>query len=195
MRRPLLYLTGACVLLVLARTALARDDWVLSVLWNIVLAWMPLGFARLAGRRRLWWIPWLAFLPNSLYLVTSLVHLHRGPHFSLDAALFGLTALLGLGLGIAALAPAHAAIERRFGISIGWAFVVAATLVSGFGVYLGRVRRWNSWDLVTHPGATLTDALARLGDGHAVALTFAAFAVYLAAYAVVPRETRMRSSS
>ena len=193
--RPLVYLTAACVLLVAARTALARDAWVLSVLWNIVLAWLPVGFAWLARGRRLWWIPWLAFLPNSLYLVTSLVHLHRGPHFSLDAALFGLTALLGLGLGIAALAPAHAAIERRFGLTAGWAFVVCVTLVSGFGVYLGRVRRWNSWDLITHPGPTITDALARLGDAHALALTIAAFAVYLAAYTVVPRETRMRSSS
>ena len=28
---------------------------------------------------------------------------------------------------------------------------MAALLASGYGVYLGRVQRWNSWDVVTNP--------------------------------------------
>ena len=31
--------------------------------------------------------------------------------------------------------------------------------LSGLGVYLGRVRRWNSWDLLLNPGAVLADVI------------------------------------
>ena len=51
------------------------------LIWNLFLAWIPVFFA--AGfavvHRRVWLVPlglgWLAFLPNSPYLVTDLVHL------------------------------------------------------------------------------------------------------------------------
>ena len=40
-----------------------------------------------------------------------------------------------------------------------------ATLVlSSFGVYLGRFQRWNSWDVVTRPGALLADLSRAAAD-------------------------------
>jgi uncharacterized membrane protein len=36
--------------------------------------------------------------------------------------------------------------------------------LSGVGVYLGRVKRWNSWDLLTQPGQRLAELHAHVGD-------------------------------
>lgn len=188
-------LTAISLALVLARSAVTRADWTTMMAWNIALAWLPVAFAWLARTSRVWWIPWLAFLPNAPYLTTELVHLHPGPAFWLDALVIAAVGVLGLALGVVALEPPHAAIERRFGSVAGWTFVVGITLVSGFGMYLGRVRRWNSWDLATNPMATIGDAIGRLGDPRALAITAAAFALYLSAYAITRGETRAWSSS
>ena len=32
---------------------------------------------------------------------------------------------------------------------------ISALLLSGYGVYLGRVHRWNSWDVIAHPRGLL----------------------------------------
>ncbi len=40
---------------------------------------------------------------------------------------------------------------RGFSAFLGWVLVIAAVLLSGFGIYLGRFLRWNSWDAPTSP--------------------------------------------
>jgi uncharacterized membrane protein len=32
-----------------------------------------------------------------------------------------------------------------------WGFVSAVLVLTSFGIYIGRVLRWNSWDVVAHP--------------------------------------------
>ncbi len=36
--------------------------------------------------------------------------------------------------------------------------------VAGFGIYLGRYLRWNSWDIISKPFGILTDILERLAS-------------------------------
>ena len=40
--------------------------------------------------------------------------------------------------------------------------VALVSLVSGYGVYLGRFPRWNSWDVIAHPMLLIGDAFFRL---------------------------------
>jgi uncharacterized membrane protein len=40
---------------------------------------------------------------------------------------------------------------RVFGALASWFFVAAALAATGFGVYLGRFQRWNSWDILVDP--------------------------------------------
>ena len=131
--------------------------------WNTFLAWLPIFFAfawRRAGEAGgsrfvcgIWATAWLCFLPNALYLVTDLQHFNRdgaAPNW-FDALLFGANAINGVLLACVALAIGHQAIGRLTSPARAWAAVVVVCLLCGFGVYLGRFERLNSWDVATNP--------------------------------------------
>jgi uncharacterized membrane protein len=181
--------------------------------WNLFLAWLPYAAAR-AMRvldRRGWSRPglaavglfWLAFLPNAPYLVTDPVHLAIGsdsPHrLAFDAVLFGIVAVLGLLLGVASLAIVHELVERHLGRVVGWTFATGVSLACAFGVYLGRVARWNSWAVATDPRPLLQDIHYRLDvAGPRMTLGVVVFALcFLVAYVMLRpgRSTRPRSAA
>jgi uncharacterized membrane protein len=62
-------------------------------------------------------------------------------------------------------------------------FVLFANALSGFGIYLGRFQRWNSWDIITQPHALLADIWHRMMNPfgypqtYGVSLAFGAFLV------------------
>ncbi|RYG64099.1 DUF1361 domain-containing protein, partial [bacterium] len=103
--------------------------------------------------RAAWAAAWLAFLPNAPYLLTDMQHFNSdglAPRWY-DSWLFGANALNGLLLGSAALGIGHRALERSLGVAGGWVAVVIVCLLCGFGIYLGRFVRLNSWDVLTNP--------------------------------------------
>ena len=87
------------------------------------------------------------------YIITDFVHLTTRPGipFWYDTALLVSCAGTGLLLGYTSIADVQFVIARRFSPLAGWMLVVAAVLLSGFGIYLGRFLRWNSWDTITSP--------------------------------------------
>lgn len=158
--------------LVMARSAYVGEVTGTFLLWNLFLAWLPLLFAAVAiwtERRSLWLaiLPaaaWLAFLPNAPYLVTDLIHLAADDRVPVlfDTVMLFSFALYGLALGVVSLRWMQTLVMRRWGRWLGWGFVLGALSAAGFGIYLGRYVRWNSWDLVTQPELLLQDVLARL---------------------------------
>jgi uncharacterized membrane protein len=141
--------------------------------WNLFLAWIPFGlslvlYARArAGASFRVLVPlalvWLVFFPNAPYLVTDLKHVGGGGRVPVlyDVLLLSAGAWTGLLIGLTSLFLVHAVARRLFGAVSAWALVVSALALSSFGIYLGRVQRWNSWDVVVHPGALA----AQLGGG------------------------------
>lgn len=133
------------------------------LVWNLFLAFVPLLAASLlavADRRRSpalvqagCFALWLLFLPNAPYLLTDLIHLRHRPPVPLwyDLALILSYALTGLLLGYVSLAVVQRVVARRFGAAAGWVVAVASLGLSGFGIYLGRFLRWNSWEVLTRP--------------------------------------------
>lgn len=166
-RSPLLALTFASlisVLLVSVRVATTRDFHWAFLVWNLFLAWLPLVFALLAceqfrARRANGWKlgalsgAWLLFFPNAPYICTDVIHVVYRSHryFWVDLVLILLFAVTGLVLGFVSLYLMQSLVRRRFGQIAGWLFVVNVAGLSGFGIYLGRFLRFNSWDIVAQP--------------------------------------------
>jgi uncharacterized membrane protein len=175
------------------------------LIWNLFLAWLPLLFALLAcdayrdGVNRNWRFlgfgaTWLLFFPNAPYIFTDIIHLstHRYTHFWIDLILVLLCALTGLVLGFVSLFLMQNMVKRMFGPAASWLFIAAVAGLSGFGIYLGRFLRFNSWDVVFKPlalyrgiGNWATDPLS-----HPTSLAFPAlfatflFLAYLMLYAL-----------
>lgn len=188
-------LAALTILLMIARAALLGRGRGFLV-WNLMLAAVPLGAAWLvraqahaARSRRLWrgaWIAtgglvWLAFWPNAPYIVTDLMHLRTSePAWVwLDTLLIGATATTGLFAGLVSLRWVHeAALALGVRARGAWLGVLAACVLGGFGVYVGRFLRWNSWDLLTRPGELLDQAFDVVGFG--TALFTGLFAIGLA---------------
>ncbi|NOK32915.1 DUF1361 domain-containing protein [Corallococcus exercitus] len=132
--------------------------------WNLFLAWAPYMLALVARALMLWglarpWtlaplaLGWLALFPNAPYLLTDFIHLRQRPVVPLwfDAALLSLFAATGWMLGLLSLEVWKRWLEERWGRTAAWAFVTVTSLLCGYGIYLGRVERWNSWDVLTRP--------------------------------------------
>ena len=169
-RRPLLALaagSAAAVLAIALRVTVTGSPRLGFLVWNLFLAWIPVvaalalplasrarpRFLRRAGTGAVLLVG-LAFLPNAPYLVTDGVHL-RGHHHGLwglfDACVLGACGLLGVALGAFALRRAVGALGFSADSRRGRAIGALGIALSGYGIYLGRTLRLNSWDAFTDP--------------------------------------------
>lgn len=162
-----------CTLLLALRIYRAGNWFFAFLWWNLFLAVIPL-FASAAmksagGRGQpilqiIYCAIWLLFLPNAPYILTDLIHLAPRPPVPLwyDLSLLLSCAGTGLLLGYISVADVHALAEQRFGKKTGWLVAVISLLLCGFGIYLGRFLRWNSWEALTNPAGLLLDISGRL---------------------------------
>ncbi len=139
------------------------------MVWNTFLALIPaalaVGLFRPGVRRGvLWWLgaaTFVAFLPNAAYVLTDVVHLPADLRAASGSAPLTL-AVLGAYAAFAAIGFAAYAysVLRLIGYlreqGLRPATLIAAELGVHFlvtiGVILGRVFRFNSWDLLARPG-------------------------------------------
>jgi uncharacterized membrane protein len=193
---PAAFCSAVAIALVVSRVAFTGSRTYLFLIWNLVLAWVPLVSAYALAhvpQGRMHWpkllalgAVWLVFFPNAPYLVTDLLHLgdSRTVPKWFDASMLFTFAWAGCAVGFASLSAVHSRVRQAVGRAWGWAFVIAVSALTAFGVYLGRFKRWNSWDVVSEPEALLRD-VARLvlnPTDHPAMLGFTAqFAVLLLA--------------
>lgn len=193
LRRPLLALFAASVLatgLLVTRIFLTQRFTHLFLVWNVILAWIPVFLAMRAdelekqGGTRTWSfrataVAWLLFFPNAPYIFTDLKHLKPILHsrWWTDLIVILLFAFIGIVLAFISLHRMQSVVARRRGWFGGWLFVFGVGLLSGFGVYIGRFERWNSWDVVVRPFALMADSVNWL---HVSSMKFTIlFAIFL----------------
>lgn len=144
---------------------------------NLALAWVSLIVAwwlrlRLATTAWRSWtnglltFVWLIFLPNSWYVLTDLVHLYPSGEISqlYDIALIGSLVLCGFFLGFSSLYLVHQEMIKRLSAARAAVLVEVIILLSSFGIYLGRILRWSSWDILTNPGGIILNITDRILD-------------------------------
>jgi len=84
----------------------------------------------------------------------------------------------GLILGFTSLWMVQQQVQRSYGVVAGWLLAAGVLALSGFGIYLGRFLRWNSWDLLASPHALAADVLERFLNPLAYPQTLAVTILY-----------------
>jgi uncharacterized membrane protein len=168
----LLFASAVCAVLLLTRCAIAGKLRFFGFLWNLILAWIPVGLALYlcrmpGGHRRLgFWttlVLWVLFFPNAFYIVTDLIHMRKfgkdGIYDWYDLLMTTSFACGGMFLGCLSLYLLHLFIRERLGWRVGWVFASGMLALGSFGIYLGRSPklRLNSWDVVTRPFKVVDD--------------------------------------
>lgn len=166
-----------CLGLFIFRVVSARSWHYVFIPENLTLAWISLVTAwwlRLRLKTTAWksWsnglltFIWLIFLPNSWYVLTDLVHLYPSGEINqlYDIALIGTLVLCGFFLGFTSLYLIHKEMAKRLPAKKAVILVEIIILLSSFGIYLGRILRWSSWDVVTNPGGIILNITDRILD-------------------------------
>ncbi|WP_298954787.1 DUF1361 domain-containing protein [uncultured Nonlabens sp.] len=157
-------LTLLSLFLLALRMKITHDFFLLFLIWNLFLAFIPyLMVVRLRFRESvstaniiLTGIVWLAFLPNAPYIITDLIHVrHASSEWMVyEALMLASFAITGLYLGLLSLRDMSTVLQQK-----GWItsskyrslFEYTVLALCGYGIYLGRVLRWNSWDIIQQP--------------------------------------------
>lgn len=199
MIRQLWIWTGV-VMIIFVLNSLINYSWVYWFLpYNLMLAWIPLGLAVVVVTSPRRWqriaalLWWLLFLPNAFYIITDYLHLFdytSRVSYLFDAGMIGAFSLLAFAIGLLSLEIVMTShLMRRFGHYNTLLVTVAG--LSGIAIYIGRVLRWNSWDMLINPIGMIHHILSTLaipGELELALLTTALFgALVLSCYALARR--------
>lgn len=179
------YLSLLAIGMNVVRLFLAENDAYVWLNWNLFLALIPILFAYVAivSKYRtvsiIFALIWIGFLPNAPYIITDFIHLADvGPKSLLwyDAIMIFSYSLVGVTAYLMSLRM----IVLRFHFAL-W-FPAIISLVTGFGIYLGRYIRFNSWHVFTQPldiAKVLGDIIIHPGTHVPVVSMTLSFAVFL----------------
>jgi uncharacterized membrane protein len=140
---------------------------------NLLLAALPFVLALVLfvpGRPRTvaWWLglgTFVVFLPNAPYVLTDVVHLSgqvRRADSTLHAGMLVVEYAAFMAVGLALYGGCLFLLRRRLQTDgrerWRWPAELVLHLLCSVGIFLGRVLRLNSWDVVTRPGTVLHHA-------------------------------------
>jgi uncharacterized membrane protein len=197
---------SGCILLLGLRFAISGKMAYMYLIWNLALAIAPYVIAAAGvhllarageGRRKaLIAIPvaalWLVFYPNAPYIFTDFIHVINRTYLrAAPSEWLGLKALLwydllmnaafafiGHFIGLVSMWLIHEGFAEAWGKRPARVLVGAAILLSGFGIYLGRFSRLNSWDVLLDPKRVFDEVAEATVDPKAI-LFSAAFSLFI----------------
>jgi len=89
-------------------------------------------------------------------------------------------------LGLLSLYEVQLFLKKRIGTIASWILATGAIFLCGFGIYIGRFLRWNSWDVVMQPDSlfselfkVMTNPAAENGMGITLVLSVFLLIAYL----------------
>ena len=172
----LLALSAFCICLLFARIIFFRQLKFSFLVWNLILAWIPylisrmsLTFLKKKSKMFFIWIAlflWFIFFPNAPYILTDLIHLQHLNVAPLwyEAIMIFSFAWTGLILSFYSLTNIQTLVTEMYGKVLGWIVIIFSIILSGFGIYIGRFLRWNSWDIFFDTRNLFKDIFERIID-------------------------------
>ena len=138
------------------------------IVWNLFLAFIPLTISfglflrRSKKRSLLWWIGYvifITFLPNAPYLLTDIIHLieaiRAGYSIWITTLIFiplhTLAILAGWEAYVISLINQSHYLKKHGARRFVFSSELITHALCAVGIFIGRFRRFNSWDLVTQP--------------------------------------------
>lgn len=108
-------------------------------------------------------ISWLLFFPNAPYILTDLFHLRKNLTIPLwfDLIMILFYAWTGLMFGFLSLQHLERIFENSISKLVMRLLIVFMFFIVGFGIYIGRYLRWNSWDIIGNPKPLIYDIANR----------------------------------
>ncbi|MES2619738.1 MAG: DUF1361 domain-containing protein [Bacteroidota bacterium] len=168
----LMLLSAFCFILQMARMYQSETLSYIFLPFNLILAWIPLLIARLAQHQQstlklaALLCGWIIFFPNSAYIITDLIHLkpRNDIPFWYDTTMLFVFAFTGFITGLLSAVLIYRRLKQTFSTVKCKAIMVAVMFLSGYGIYIGRFLRWNSWDIALHPVSILCDTFVRIAN-------------------------------
>lgn len=160
--------TLTSLLFLIIRIKLNKSFFYLFLVWNLILAFIPYIITMYLKSGQLKIIKfyalcgiWLLFLPNSPYIITDLLHLKvsNSSMLWLDIIVILSFALTGLYLFYTSLKDMLIVLESHFNLKYKNTLSIILIFLCGFGVYLGRYYRYNSWEIISKPQHLFLDIL------------------------------------
>ncbi len=158
-------ITGLSLFLLMIRLKLTHSFFLLFLVWNLFLAAIPFFITfYLSSKEHLKKWPfaicfflWLLFLPNAPYIITDFIHLQhlKANMVVLDFLLISSCALSGLLFYLVSLTDMEIFLRRFSTEKRTKVMMLVIPFLCGFGIYLGRFLRWNSWDILQNPSGLM----------------------------------------
>ncbi len=149
------------ILLLMIRMKLTHSFFYLFLVWNLFLAVIPYAITTylmsIPKLNKLWLVlcfgVWLLFLPNAPYIVTDLLHLRISDtsFLWLDILVVLSFASSGLLLFFLSILDMKRILKPYINTSKIKFLIFSLFFLNGFGVYLGRFLRYNSWEILSNP--------------------------------------------
>lgn len=162
------------ITLLLLRVKITHSMYLLFLIWNLFLAIIPYFLSSTIynnffdKNKRLqnyiYGLTWLLFIPNTFYILTDFTHLHYNSvlQFSLDLLIITSFSIVGFYVGLLSLHHMHQLSMAKYGAKMGNLFILNMSFLSAFGIYLGRVLRFNSWDIISKPRELVYTSISSL---------------------------------
>lgn len=155
------------IIALMVRIKLNKSFFYLFLVWNVFLAIIPYAITMYLSSKvsisklklGFWLLVWLAFLPNAPYIVTDLIHIRIGNNslLWLDVLVVLSFALTGLLLFYLSISDMKRIMKSRFNSIPIEKITLFIIVLCGFGVYLGRFLRYNSWEILSIPKVLISD--------------------------------------
>lgn len=191
---------------ILGNALIAFEKYSGWILWNLFLAFIPLALSYFLFRQRtnsrslIWWLAFIlfiAFLPNALYPLTGIIHLIRSASSGYSV---WITVLIFIPLHLFAIFSGFEAyvisvinqgcyLQRQGKTQFILPAEMMIHLLSSIGLYCGRFRRFNSWDLIADYGGVFVSIFDDLTSKFPLALISIAFIVVSTAYWFIKKST------